>query len=563
MPPSQLTNGTTTKKRKRTTALEKTRSEARSKVVKKPVVLPTAEDVLVLEEAIAESPQHYNKIVTLLEYVQNASANLELAVTSAVSLCRVFCRLMANGSLLRKKSHDAAQSTILEWLKDRYKDYTKELSALIAHEDPAVQTTALTLYMRLVKEDGAHMKPAGDEYYFPQMLFGKLMRALLYSEHLDDAVKQEFTSKYLNAHDDIRYAFYTAVSALIAEAPTPTPVFIASVLALLLTLENVPTADAPLLGSTYTTAPAPSAQKQPPIHAKPTHRKLLQETWLATLRLPLTKDQIKTILAVMSIRIVPCFTRPQLLMDFLVDAYDAGGSISLLALNGLFYLIQTKNLDYPNFYTKLYALLTRDVFHVRYRSRFFRLLDTFLESTHLPAAMVASFIKRMARLALSAPPAAVVIVVPFVYNLLKRHPSCTFMVHREGSAEEREEWRKEGLTDVFEEREEDPMKTRAIESSLWEIEMLMAHWHPNVGTLARIIGEQFTKEKYILEDFLDHSYASMFAAEVNKSIKKPPVVEFDIPKKIFFKPAAAADEEQLQGEVSVEENPLLALWSFE
>jgi hypothetical protein len=55
----------------------------------------------------------------------------------------------------------------------------------------------------------------------------------------------------------------------------------------------------------------------------------------------------------------------------------------------------------------------------------------------------------------------------------------------------------------------------------------------------------------------------MFAAEVNKSIKKPPVVEFDIPKKIFFKPAAAADEEQLQGEVSVEENPLLALWSFE
>jgi U3 small nucleolar RNA-associated protein 19 len=430
-------------------------------------------------------------------------------VTSAVSLCRVFCRLMANGSLLRKKSHDAAQSTILEWLKDRYKDYTKELSALIAHEDPAVQTTALTLYMRLVKEDGAHMKPAGDEYYFPQMLFGKLMRALLYSEHLDDAVKQEFTSKYLNAHDDIRYVFYTAVSALIAEAPTPTPVFTANVLAILLTLENVPTADATLLGSTYTTAPAPSAQKQPPIHAKPTHRKLLQETWLATLRLPLTKDQIKTILAVMSIRIVPCFTRPQLLMDFLVDAYDAGGSISLLALNGLFYLIQTKNLDYPNFYTKLYALLTRDVFHVRYRSRFFRLLDTFLESTHLPAAMVASFIKRMARLALSAPPAAVVIVVPFVYNLLKRHPSCTFMVHREGSAEEREEWRKEGLTDVFEEREEDPMKTRAIESSLWEIEMLMAHWHPNVGTLARIIGEQFTKEKYILEDFLDHSYASV------------------------------------------------------
>lgn len=196
-------------------------------------------------------------------------------------------------------------------------------------------------------------------------------------------------------------------------------------------------------------------------------------------------------------------------MDFLVDAYSAGGTISLLALNGLFYLISTKNLDYPNFYPALYALLTRDVLHVRYRSRFFRLLDTFLASTHLPAALIASFIKKLARLSLNAPPSAVVVIVPFIYNLLKKHPSCTFMVHREGSREDRERWRKEGLEDCFDEEETDPMKTKAIESCLWEVEMGMTHWQPNVATLCRIIGEQFTKERYGLEDFLDHSYASV------------------------------------------------------
>lgn len=86
--------------------------------------------------------------------------------------------------------------------------------------------------------------------------------------------------------------------------------------------------------------------------------------------------------------------------------------------------------EYPDFYTKLYSLLDRSVLHVRYRPRFFRLLDIFMSSSHLPANLVASFIKRLSRLALSASPAAIVTVVPFVYNLLKRHPSCMVLVHR-------------------------------------------------------------------------------------------------------------------------------------
>jgi U3 small nucleolar RNA-associated protein 19 len=222
------------------------------------------------------------------------------------------------------------------------------------------------------------------------------------------------------------------------------------------------------------------------------------------------KEQRKSILGLMTSTIVPWFMKPELLMDFLTDCYDAGGSTSLLALSGVFYLIEERNLDYPSFYRKLYSLLDSDILHSKHRSRFFRLLDTFLASTHLPAVLVASFLKRLSRLTLHASPSGIVPVVPWIYNLLKKHPTCTFMIHRETRvAGAKEILEDEGLADPFLMDEEDPMETKAIESSLWEIVMLQSHYHPNVATLAKIISEQFTKHAYNLEDFLDHSYGSV------------------------------------------------------
>jgi len=60
---------------------------------------------------------------------------------------------------------------------------------------------------------------------------------------------------------------------------------------------------------------------------------------------------------------------------------SAGGAISLLALNGLFVLIHQHNLEYPDFYRKLYGLLDPSVFHIKYRARFFHLADLFLSSS--------------------------------------------------------------------------------------------------------------------------------------------------------------------------------------
>jgi U3 small nucleolar RNA-associated protein 19 len=277
-------------------------------------------------------------------------------------------------------------------------------------------------------------------------------------------------------------------------------------LEILTAIESVPESKEEL-EDFYITAPT---KKNHALYSLTKHKRNAQGAWLALMSLPMDKDQRKSILRIMANSIAPWFMKPELLMDFLTDSYDAGGSTSLLALSGVFYLIQEKNLDYPSFYRKLYSLIDSEILHSKHRSRFFRLLDTFLGSTHLPAVLVASFLKRLSRLTLNAPPGGVVAVVPWIYNLLKKHPTCTFMIHRETrELDEKKRLEDEGMDDPFLMDEDDPMETHAIESSLWEIVTLQSHYHPNIATLAKIISEQFTKQAYNLEDFLDHAYGSV------------------------------------------------------
>ena len=70
-------------------------------------------------------------------------------------------------------------------------------------------------------------------------------------------------------------------------------------------------------------------------------------------------------------------------------------------------------------FQKLYELLTPDVLHVKYRARFFHLADRFLMSTHLPEYLVAAFVKRLSRIALTGPSNALLMVLPFIGIITK------------------------------------------------------------------------------------------------------------------------------------------------
>jgi U3 small nucleolar RNA-associated protein 19 len=521
--------GLVEKKRKRSDAAVAA-NPSKSKKVKASSATKHGEDdpqakMLLLEQQILESPAHYPNITSLLDFLKSDDATQK--VTSAVALCRVFCRLMAAERMVRQKSMDEQEIEQVDWLKTKYKEYGRQLGRLLANQE--LQSTALTLMMRLVKEetsqDGRRAEQAWRTGIFADLILGLLASA--------DTVgaREEFMEKFVDEHDDVRYFAFYAVANILSRSPPDhdRKTLVSNALSLLLLIEKAPSSDSQL-EDWY--GQAPEGRK----HALLTlssHRKTAQEAWLAIFRSPLTKDERKSILHHLTTRIVPWFTKPESLMDFLTDSYDAGGATSLLALSGLFYLIAEKNLDYPAFYTKLYSLLDDTLLHSKHRSRFFRLLDTFMSSTHLPSAMVASFIKRLSRLALHAPPAAIVVVVPWVYNMLMRHRTCSFMIHREiRSPSKRKQLETDGMDDPFSMDQVDPMETGAIDSSLWEIETLASHYHPNVATLARIIQEQFTKKNYNMEDFLDHAYQGLIDAELGKEMKKTPVVEFEIPKRI-------------------------------
>ncbi|KAL2118991.1 hypothetical protein VTJ04DRAFT_5950 [Mycothermus thermophilus] len=526
-------NGEASKKRRKSDASDNDKPNA------------TTETIARLEAEIQESRKHYNNIANLIDLAQKHNDDPKTAFAASEALCRTFLRLLPAGNLVKRKDASEKESTVTNWLRDRLADYRGTLVAMLSHKKLALP--ALSLAMAIIKAEAKHLVDR-PEPVFPRNDFAAIIAAIL--ESPVDPLREYYAKNFIRGYDDMRFYTFETIATYLREHEKVDERVRDIVFDLLLSMDDVPTSKEGL-DKFFIEEPQ---KKKHPLRSVIQHKKQVQEAWLALMHLGLTKEQMKKVLGAMSTTVAPWFDQPELLMDFLTDCYNAGGSISLLALSGVFYLIQERNLDYPEFYTKLYSLLDADMLHSKHRSRFFRLLDTFLASSHLPAVLVASFIKRLARLALNAPPSAIVAIVPWFYNLFKKHPLTTFMMHRvPRTQEEKDRLEAEGMEDPFLPDEPDPMETRAIDSCLWEIVQLQSHYHPNVATIAKIISEQFTKQAYNLEDFLDHSYGSLIEAEMNKEVKKPPVIEFMIPKRIFTKAAPESGES---------DSLLVSLWDF-
>lgn len=61
-------------------------------------------------------------------------------------------------------------------------------------------------------------------------------------------------------------------------------------------------------------------------------------------------------------------------------------------------------------------------------------------------------------------------VIAFTTNLIKRHPKTLRLIHRRSAAKDLHIQLK---NDPYKEDVEDPMDTRALKSSLWELETIM------------------------------------------------------------------------------------------
>lgn len=249
----------------------------------------------------------------------------------------------------------------------------------------------------------------------------------------------------------------------------------------------------------------------------PSHQKVFSRTWLALLAMPLSNAQHKVVLKHLPANVIDALTHPLLLADYLTKSYEQGGVVAVLALEGLFQLIVKFNLDYPKFFASLYRLCNYDVLSAKYRSKFMKLLTMCLRSANMPAYLVAAFVKRLAQLSLRVPSPAALFCVAQVTWLLRQHPQCMVLVHKhlpsDAASREKREY------DPLEDR--DLEKCDALHSSLWEMETLSDHCLHKVSTFAKALqGAKSTSSgmdapSLIVEDFIEHTYASLMEGEAS------------------------------------------------
>ncbi len=254
------------------------------------------------------------------------------------------------------------------------------------------------------------------------------------------------------------------------------------------------------------------------------HRFALQQAWLSTLRLPnIPMRTQKHVLQHLSTYVLGICPSPLRFAEYFTRSFQAGTSksatssssssnlTSILALDGLFILMLDHQLEYPEYYSSLYQLLHPRILYTKQRARFLQLLSkSLLGNSMLPAYVVASFCKKLCRLALNGPPSGGLFALALVSNLLRKHGECGCLIHRSGKREDA------GLIDdVFVEDVDDLTQTRALESSLWELTALEKHYFHAISTVAKAVGTEDDKSTpmYDMDDFMAHTYKSLFEQE--------------------------------------------------
>lgn len=513
---------------------------------KEPNTLLSLEELTNLSKEIDESLK-FNNLVPLLEQFKLIKTKLIESIDPDVEstarklsllLYRNFNKIndeiISNGNGA-KSSASENKKMIIKWLLEKYTTFKDIIYGFIEDKlagSTSLQLDLLDIILNFIRLESQRKSSTSQVVFFPTQSYKLLTESILNSKNgeilfdgtTDNFIVLEFLDKF-QKYWDLQFYFFNNLSEVLNEwkqekSEKDLQLIFANFLTVLrkgLLFNEKTLEEEPLWIAPNKEGKLPSS-----LYKHTLFKSQFQKSVIAMLSYPLLQEQYKSVLMILHKRIIPYMSQPQSLMDFLTDCYDLTDDliVPILALNSLYELMKNYNLEYPDFYSKLYSLLTPELLYTKYRSRFFRLCDLFLSSTHLSANLVASFIKKLARISLAASASGVVIIIPFIYNLLKRHPTCMIMLHKEDT--------ESGYQDPFNSEEKNPLHTEAIKSSLWELDTLMTHYHPNVATLAKIFGEPFRKPSYNMEDFLDWSYNSLLQSEYDRKFKdKNSALEFE------------------------------------
>ncbi|XP_071440282.1 nucleolar complex protein 4 homolog B [Hetaerina americana] len=474
-----------------------------------------------LANGFLESRKNANNLVDILGCVKEEGADLQpwsLAVED------IFSEVLQKREMMKRPEKSPGVSSKADyptWLRECYDDAVKILINILEYGEHVDQSQALNTLMKLVSLEGKYpLKQDVKETYFPAGRMKAIVHKLLSSDLEMKPVISQLSEWSLCP--DVRHYVWTILVPFVKHQEAPSDVMQCNIFSLL---------DVILPEKMGNEKKKDSKVPSPLCHIEGNapfeFDEKLEVRWLDSVWKEIGKWKRKEIathhqmLMLLLTKVLHRLTNPLHLTDLLFDSFEQGGSTSLLSLQGIFILIQKHNLEYPNIYAKLYSLFEPQLFSTKYKSRLFYLADIFMSSSHLPESMVASFVKRLSRLALAAPPLDISLMLAFIGNLIIRHPGLKKMMNNPGGGTVD--------SDPFLSEEGDPMKTMALESSLWEIKALQRHVLPSVATAARFIDKPMPSVEWDLEPLLDGCLEKMFEVECKKKFLEVPLT-FEKPR---------------------------------
>lgn len=171
-----------------------------------------ASDILLLESKILESRKNYNDISQLIGHLH--TENDEIQSLAAVALCRVFCRLLAAGTLTNNNEPSDGRSqtdrTVSQWLLERLKETYTQLFQMLKEDNPTKQATTLTISMQLLREQAKHYHRSNFTEW-SRNAFQDMMETLM-AEDAPLAAAGGFAETFASKYDDIRYHAFDRIT---------------------------------------------------------------------------------------------------------------------------------------------------------------------------------------------------------------------------------------------------------------------------------------------------------------------------------------------------------------
>lgn len=557
-------------------------------------------DLKNLGQQLLSSRTHINNLPLLLNFISPSSPP-EFFLEALLSLQAFFTAVLpelpsSSNSVKRQRVEESAKDDpeliYRTWLRSKFDEFLGLLVEALMSPEPEepLKEVILDTYMEFVK--------LGNRGKFNSSIYHKLLRTIINSETPADFCSEMLASKYFK-YIDVRYFTYISMEKLAkalegkdisgnkddneesdgtdgSNSRISTELSIHKIHYILSHIPSQEGLDEKAEQEMWSGAESIEASELPKavdkqkkttkqnndvLTAATISKKMklkFTKAWISFLRLPLPVDVYKEVLVTLHQVVIPYLSNPIMLCDFLTRSYDIGGVVSVMALSSLFILMTQHGLEYPKFYEKLYTLLTPSIFMAKYRAKFFQLLDSCLKSPLLPAYLAAAFAKKLSRMTLVIPPSGSLVVIALIHNLLRRHPSINFLVHRDDDGEnaqddseanetapEAEEIRtceddeKPGV-DPFNNEEENPIKSNAVRtgSSLYEIDSLRHHYCPAVSRFVLSLENDLTNRSKTTEmnikDFSSGSYATVFGDEMRRRVKQVPLAYYKSIPSILF-----------------------------